>query len=338
MLGWAVVAAAAGAAPWPERIERTFAAAPGATLRLDSYRGAVTIEEAPDGEATEIRVRLDIEAEAESETAAAELRRGLDVTMSETADGVRLTATHRHARVRFRWEEGGELDLTWRIVVPRRTNVDVRVRNGSIVVGNLNGQVRVETETGNIFVRRIEGAVTARVRQSGETIVSRATGDVTVHALGGTIRTGTIGGRAELHTGSGDVEILQAYGPVDVRATVGEAAVGFPRTIGGPAQVTADGGNVRVRIDPAAACTIAATARWGRVRSGLALEGARGADGSGRLAGARNGGGPGIVLRSDGGNVRIEAGETYFEPEAPVPESAPAGRAAQAVERGSDGR
>lgn len=337
-LGWAFAMAAAQAAPWPERTERTFPAAPGATLRLDSYRGAVTIEEAPDGQATEIRVRLEVEADAETAEAAAKVRDGLEVTMTETGDGVRLAATHRHARVRFRWEEGGELELTWRITVPRRTNVDVRVTNGSITVGNLAGQVRVETETGNIFVRRIEGAVEARVRQNGETIVSRATGNVTVHALAGTIRTGTIGGRAELHTGSGDVEILQAYGPVVVRSTVGEAAVGFPRTIGGPADILADGGNVRVTIDPAAACAIDATARWGRVRSALELEQRRGAEGSGRVTGIRNGGGPGIVLRADGGNVRIEAGETYFEPDSAAGLPASPDRAAQTPERGPGGR
>ena len=295
--------------PGHDRIERSFAVDAGQRLVVDVYRGAVLVEES---DRAEVSVTVDVEVQAETPADAAKTRGQLELTLESTADGVRVAARHRQSRVRFVWDEDGTLDLVYRIVVPRRFDADVRVRDGCITVGNLVGRVRAEVETGSIFVRRIDGAVEARA-DFGDVVVSRCTGDLTVQTTKGTIRAGTIGGRARLRTGSGEVELVMAHGPVDVQSTLGDAVVGFPREVRGAAQVRADGGNVRVKIDPAARCTVLATARWGRVTSALGLRAQEGAAGSGRLRGELNGGGPLLTLRADGGSVVLEPGETWFE-------------------------
>ncbi len=293
-----------------ERIERTFPVEPGCMLILDTYRGSIHVEE---GDAAEVRVIVDIEIDARDEEQARRRRADLQFEIGATAGGVTIRGRNqRESRIHFVWDEENEIDLAYRVIVPRRCNANVSTINGSITVGSLVGQVAARVENGNIFLRRIEGSADVRA-EFGDAIVSRCTGDLTARVLGGLIRVGTIGGRADLKNSSGDVEIMMAHGATKASAEAGDVVVGFPRDIGGPATLRAAGGNVRVRIDPAARCTIEASARWGRVRGKLPLTVTSGGFGERKLAGALNGGGALLRFRADGGSVTIEPGETLFE-------------------------
>jgi len=204
------------------------------------------------------------------------------------------------------------VEIFLRVIVPRQANADVRVTDGSITVGNLDGRVRAEVGTGKIFVRRVTGPVEARA-MSGDVVISRVLGDVQASVGMGLIRTGTIGGRADLRNRSGDVELMLAYGPVQAHATAGNVFVGFPDEVRDPAVLTSDGGSVRATVDGTANCEIVASARWGRVTSTLPAETREGRSGGRELRLKLNAGGPRLELRADGGNVRIEPGETLFE-------------------------
>lgn len=322
------------AGPLHERIEKTFPFPAGGTFALETYRGAVTVEES-DG--TEARVTVDIEVEADSEEAARRARAKLTMDFAAAEQGVTVTVRNRDSRMRFVWDETGEIDLIFRVKLPRRSHADLKVTNGSITVGNLIGDVRAAVENGNMFLKRIDGSIDARAN-FGEVVISRCTGDVSVRVMRGLIRTGTIGGRADLKNGSGDVEIMTAYGEVQARATAGSVSAGFPRRVRGGATLLADGGNVQVKIDPEADCAVEAAARWGRVRvTTLPLQITAGASGENRLEGRLNAGGPRIQIRADGGSVTLERGATVFElePTRPaVPERSGAASAALEKERG----
>ncbi len=298
----------AGAAE--RRFERTLPLAPGGRVVLDTYRGSITVEE---GETPEVKLVADLEIDAATP---AEIDRFFDAVQfsAEASPGaVTITARNpRDSRARFIWNEKLQVDLAFRLTVPRGSTLDLRTINGAIVVGNLAGHVKARAENGNITFRRIDGSVDAAT-QFGDIIVSRCLGPVHARVLRGLIRTGTIGGPSTLKNTSGDIEVMMARGPLDGYAEAGDLIVGFPHTIAGPADLVTSGGNVKVSIDPLAACDVRASSRWGRVASKLPLAVTDGATGTRRLSGRLNAGGPTLSLRADGGQVRIEPGETLFE-------------------------
>jgi hypothetical protein len=325
LIGFLLLVAGEGAraqAPLNDQLERSLPFAPGATLTIDSYRGAVVIEEA---DTTEARIVLDLEINGSDAKDIEHERKNLSFEAVPDNGGVAVRIRHARSRVRFSWERGGEVDIYLRVILPRKANVDARVTDGSVTVGNFDGRVRAVVDSGKVFVRRVTGPVEAQVRQ-GDVIVSRVLGDLKVRVGTGLVRTGTIGGTADLKNGNGDVELMLAYGPVEAHATVGNVFVGFPDEVRHPATVSADGGNIRATIDVTANCEVVASARWGRVTSALKTEPVEGKSGGRQLRVKLNAGGPRLELRADGGNVRLEPGETLFEIDPTVAQTpAPAG-------------
>lgn len=291
-------------------VNRVFPVQPGCRLKLDSYRGSVTIVES-DEPAVSVAVHLEIGGDTEAD--AARLLAGLQLDLQSVDNGVTIFARNpRETRLRWSWREDEQIDLTYRISVPRRCDVDLNVTNGSIVVGNLTGRMTARTETGAIFFRHIDGSIDART-DSGDVIVSRCSGKLTVRVGKGLIRAGTVAGAADLRNSSGDVELLGAGSTVNASAEAGDLFVGFGREIGGDAQLRTNGGSIVVRIDPAANCRIDAAATWSRVHTALPLTIEAGGDGKSRLVGRFNQGGPLLLLRASGGPVKLERGEVPFQ-------------------------
>ena len=291
--------------------KQTFVVQPGCTLKIDTYRGGIIVTE---GDQPEIRVTALMEIGVETEAEADRLREALKLEISEENNTVSIRARNpRETRVRFVWNDKLQIDLAWRITVPRQCNVDLKTLNGGITVGNLSGRVVVRAETGAVYLKRIEGSIDART-ETGDIIISRCTGAAKASVMRGTIRVGTMGGPTELKTTSGDIEILAARAGLVASAEAGDVIVGFPRDFAGDARVTTSGGSIYAKIDPAASCTVTASSVWGRVENTLALEVAPGAASKRKLTGKLGAGASPITLHADGGHVKLTKGETYFEP------------------------
>jgi hypothetical protein len=294
-----------------ERDERhVFPVQPGCTLKLDSYRGSVIVTESDE---PVVRVSIHMEIGSDTEAEGDRMRAGLQLDVKAADNTVTIFARNpKETRARWVWQEDKQIDLTYRITVPRRCNVDVKVINGNVAIGNLDGRLAAWVENGDISFRQVGGQVEAAVER-GNITVSRCVGALTARVLQGVIRTGSIGGAADLKNASGNVEILQAHGPVKAIAEAGDVIVGFPRRIGGEVELTSRGGNVLAKIDPRAAGRIVATSVWGEVHCKLPVTVESGTNGRSRLTAQLNEGGPVLTLRASGGNVRVERGETLFE-------------------------
>lgn len=291
-------------------MRHTFAVQPGCTLKIDSYRGSINVTESDESVVT---VSIHMEIGGDTDAAAQRVLAGLQLNVAEENNTVSIFARNpRETRARWIWRENEQIDLVYRIAVPRRCHVDLRAVNGSITVGRLEGRMLARLETGNIFFRGVEGSVDAAT-DFGDVVISRCTGDVVVKTLRGLIRTGTVGGAADLKNSSGDIEIMTVKGPVKARAEAGGLTVGFPRTIGGDAELVSSGGGISVRLDPVSACRIEASAAWGKVSCDLPVKVESGGIGRSRLHAQLNQGGPSLKLRASGGGVAIAAGEAPFE-------------------------
>lgn len=301
-----VLQAAAGE---PE-VRRTFPVLPGALLTLDSHRGNVTIAES---DALEIQVAVRLDVVAETEEDAARLRDTLHVDMKAERNGVTIvTRDRRGSGPRFVWQEGDEVGIDYQITVPRACNVTVRVREGGVTIGNLTGRMSAHVEQGSIFFRQIDGSIDASSR-TGDITVSRCLGPVTARVDRGLIRLGTIMGHANLRNGSGDIEVMTAKGGVSAEAAAGDIAVGFARELKEGSRLATSGGNIYATLNEESACNILASSVWGRIRSQLALATEAGANGSRKLAGRLNGGGPVLAFHANGGSVRLLSGEAPFD-------------------------
>ncbi|HVS54184.1 MAG TPA: hypothetical protein VHD62_17645 [Opitutaceae bacterium] len=298
----------------------TFAVQPGCTLQLDSYRGAVFVTES---DAPEVRVSVHMEIGADTATEAERLRAALQLQMKAANNVVSIFARNpRESRIRWIWHEDQQIDLVYRVAVPRRCNVDVKVLNGGVTIGNLAGDMKARVENGTIFFRQIDGSVNAQV-DNGDVVVSRCSGAFTARVLRGAIRAGTIGGPVDVRNRSGDIELMMAQNSVRALAEAGDVAIGFPRMFEGEnTRVATSGGNILAKIDPAANCRIEASSIWGRVECKLPVAIEPGENGRRKLTANLNAGGPLVTLHASGGNVRIERGATPFVPVAPATERA----------------
>lgn len=291
-------------------VTRTFPVEPGSTVKVDLYRGKISIEE---DDVSEVRVGVRLEVAVETEAEANRALGSLQLDLKSEGNAVSVVARNpAETRVRFVWNDKYRVDLSCKITVPRQCNVDLRTREGTISVGSLTGHVVARTETGNISIRRIDGSVDAST-QFGSLIVSRCSGATTLETLKGTIRAGTIGGPASLKNMTGSIEVLAARAGVTAFAEAGDIIIGFPRDFTGDSDIRTSGGDIEASIDPAASGVIKASTVWSRIQSKLALAIESGGDGKRSLIGRLNDGGPVLTLHASGGHVKILPGETYFE-------------------------
>jgi len=291
-------------------IRRVFPVRPGCTLQLETYRGQITIEE---GDAAEVRVWLHLEIGADTDAEAGKIAARLQLGLEAHDNTVAITARNPRATgVHFDWEEEKQIDLTYRISVPRRCSLELGGTNTSATIGNLTGRMSAHVENGTLFFRRVDGAVTAST-DNGDIVISRCTGAVDARVSRGLIRLGPVGGRAVLKNSMGNIEVMSARGGIEARAEAGDISVGFPRALRGDAQLTTSGGNIFVRLDPGAGCVVDAKSVWGCVDCKPSLVVIEGASGSRRLVGRFNGAGPVLMLRASGGSVKIDGGDVWFE-------------------------
>lgn len=311
--GWLAGFVAFLAAPLPaiERdIKLTFAVQPGCTVKIDTYRGSIVVTESDEPE-VQITALMEIGVETEAEADRVRARLQLDVAEADNTITVRAR-NPSETRARFVWDDKYQIDLAWRIRVPRQCNVELRTVSGGITVGSLTGRVVAQSETGPISVKRIDGSVDAQT-ELGDVIISRCSGPVKARVMRGTIRVGTMGGATVLKNTSGDIEVLAAKTDLVAEAEAGDVIVGFPRDFVGAAKLTTSGGSIHAKIDPAASCMVDASAVWGRIDSLLPMAVESGANGKRKLAGRIGAGASPITLRANGGHVKLTQGETYFE-------------------------
>lgn len=176
------------------------------TLRVNgAQNGAVSVRA---HEGRDVVVQSRIQSWAGSDAEAAQLARGIRVGTDGT-----IQATGPEASRNRGWA------VSYEILVPARTNLDVQTRNGPISVERITGEINLRAENGPIALRELAGDVNARAQN----------GPISV----------TLAGRR--WSGEGlDAETVN--GPISVRMPRGYAAHLESGTVHGPLNVP---GNLR---------------------------------------------------------------------------------------------
>ena len=285
-------------------VEKTFIVQTGGKLRLETQGGEIRVAPGADG-VVKITAREKIRADTESE--ADEILKKLELEFEQTGNDVSATSKYERQSVGFHWGSWPPVQVDFIVTVPASFATDLSTSGGGITVGDLNAAVRARTSGGAIRLGKIGATVDAHT-SGGSVSLDGATGEVKLGTSGGNITVGRVDGPANLSTSGGGIKIDSVVGELHASTSGGNIRAGISGPLKGDCILSTSGGSVKVAVDKAAAFHLDASTSGGSVDAGgLTITLEKSNRSRSRLAGAVNGGGPLLKLRSSGGGIDISA-------------------------------
>jgi hypothetical protein len=283
-------------------VEKSFTVSGTGTLRVETNGGEIRVTPSND---SMVKITAHQRIKASSEAEADELLKKLELTMQQNGNDVSVVSKYERQPPGFRWGSWPPVHVDFTISLPAAFATDLRTSGGPISVGDLNGKVFARTSGGGIKLGKIGAEVNAHT-SGGNVSLDQAAGPVDLNTSGGNITVGPVAGRADLSTSGGSIKIDSVVGALKANTSGGSIRA----TIAGPLKddcvLSTSGGSVRVVVEKTAAFRLDASTSGGGVDAeGLTLTLDKGTIGRSRIAGAVNGGGPLLKLRSSGGNISV---------------------------------
>ncbi len=285
--GWATVSNAAKGVQ--DDIERTFTVADGGWLMIDTDHGNIHVESGTGGEVRVI-VRRTPRGNAEASD--------FDVSFEQVGDKIMVRGENLY-------RDGGRngVNVTFRVSVPSRFNVDLETSGGNIAVEDLDGRVKLNTAGGNLSIGRVTGEVDAQT-SGGNISVDGSNADVAVNTSGGNIRLGQVGGIVRATTSGGNISVEEVNGDINARTSGGQIFARLAKQPMGNSTLRTSGGGITVHLAEDIGVDLVAETSAGRVRSDIDVL-TRGELRKNRLRGTINGGGPVLELDTSAGDIHI---------------------------------
>jgi DUF4097 and DUF4098 domain-containing protein YvlB len=316
----ALCAAVSLAGPVPahsDTLERTFDTGSFGRFVLDTDVGAVGIASGAGNTVEVVVERLGSDASA------------LEVTFDQRGDEIRVVGDLPRGQRRRRMD----LDVTFRVLLPRGFAAQVSTAGGSIEVDDLAGDVDLDTAGGHIHLADMGGEVRARTaggsisldtaagdailttaggsidvqRADGRVEASTAGGSITIdeaggevkaRTAGGSIRIGSSGGNVVAHTAGGSINVEDVLGSVDASTNGGSINASLRSQPAGDSELRTSGGSITVRVAAGVALDIDAYSSNSTVQSDFDFPAGAWDDEQASLRAALNGGGPALTIRA----------------------------------------
>lgn len=287
-------------------LHRTFNVSPGGTLTIDADVGDIDITTGGSGVTVDVARR-------------GERARDIEVTFDQQQNNVTVRAKNR-VNHWFNWNNSEDMKFT--VSIPSRYNLQLRTSGGDIRAGDLQGVAHVKTSGGNIELGRIDGEVDADT-SGGSVNLAAARGSINVHTSGGNIHIGNADGPAQVKTSGGSIDIKRvggdlyartsgggisiddALGTVDASTSGGSVRARLSQQPRADCKLSTSGGSIVVSLAPSVAVDVDAHTSGGDVETDVPVT-LLGKQGESSLEGKINGGGPRLVLRSSGGDIRLK--------------------------------
>lgn len=283
-------------------IEKTFTVQGGGKLHLETQGGTISVARGTDGVVkitARERFRTNSDAEAD------DILKKLDLDFEQTGNDVSATAKYESMPIGFHWGSWPPVQVDFTVTVPASYATDLHTSGGGITVGDLNGPVRARTSGGGIKLGKIGADVDAHT-SGGSVSLESAAGEAKLGTSGGNITVGRVEGPASLSTSGGGIKIESVVGSLHAHTSGGNIRAGISGPLKNDCTLSTSGGSVKVTLDKAAAFQLDASTSGGSVDAGgitITLE--KSNRSRSRLAGAVNGGGPLLKLRSSGGGIEL---------------------------------
>jgi len=285
---------------------RTFNVAPGGTLTIDADVGDIVVTSGSGNTVT-----VDV-------TQSSNANRYMDVSAEQEQNDVVVRGKFADTSRWFRWSN---VDAKFTVNVPSRYSVQLATSGGDIRVADLQGQARVKTSGGGIKLGTIDGAVTANT-SGGDISISGSRAAVDLHTSGGGIDIGNVAGNIQAKTSGGSVQVQHAGADLYIRSSGGGIEIGEAlgtvdaETSGGSiharlasqprndSRLSTSGGGIVVSLAPNVSVDVDAHTSGGDVETDVPVT-LLGRQNESAIEGKINGGGPKLMLRSSGGDIRI---------------------------------
>lgn len=283
-------------------VEKTFTVQPGGTLSLETQGGDIRVMPGAD-DAVHITARERIRANSEAEADA--LLEKLTLTMEQNGNDVTAVAKYAKRSGGFHFRAWPPVEVSFDVTVPMRCNAALKTSGGDVRIGDLTGQVEVHTSGGDVAVGKIEGKVRAST-SGGDIQLKQATGMARLTTSGGDVEVGRVLGPAEVSTSGGDISIGGVEGVLKANTSGGDIVASIQGNLKEACSLGTSGGDVVVTLDRNVGFQLNAATSGGSIDArGLTITIEKGGVGKSRLAGAVNGGGPELRLRTSGGDIGI---------------------------------
>ena len=259
--------------------------APGATLRVFSIEGDVTVRE---GSGRTARIRaVTRPGERGGEIEYVTGRDGGDVRVCAVRDGA--TCTDEGVRNRNSWGGGRRARADFTVELPRGVALRVGTGNGEVEVGGATAGVRAASGNGDVRV----GAGAERVDASS------GNGAVTVDGARGPV---------EASTGNGRVTVSTARGPVAASSGNGNIEVRMDRLDDrGDLRFSSGNGNVTLTLPADFSAELDASSGNGRVESDFPVR-VQGRVSGQRMRGTIGDGGRALRISTGNGRITLRRG------------------------------
>lgn len=285
-------------------VEKSFNVTAAGTLRVETQGGEIRITPSKDNVVkvtAKQRIRADSDAEAD------DLLKKLELTIEQSGNDVSAKAKYEKQPISFRFGSWPPVNVDFIISVPQDFITDLHTSGGGITIGDLKGKVNARTSGGGIKLGKMGGEVVAKT-SGGSISLEESGGSVDLDTSGGNITVGRVAGKADLSTSGGSIKIESVLGAVRANTSGGNIRAAIAGPLKDDCVLSTSGGGVNVTVDKTAAFRLDASTSGGGVDAeGLTITMERGGAGRSRLAGAVNGGGPLLKLRTSGGSIAVAA-------------------------------
>jgi len=186
---------------------------------------------------------------------------------------------------------------------------ELKTSYGHVRVVRASGQIDASSSSGYVVGEDLEGLTIALRSGYGEVAARRVKGALTAHSSSGDIVAVGCHGALDASTSYGDVAADGVFTAVSAKSSSGDVQVNARSgsTLAGDWTLNSGYGSVALALAEGLACTLDAQTSYGSASCAFPLTVEAGYKArNGRIAGAINGGGPTVKLRSSSGDVSLK--------------------------------
>ena len=238
--GGTLPASAFFSSEFESNLHRSFSVSPGGKLVVTADRGSIDLTI---GETEKLEVEVLRKINRDSKTEADKAFSDHHVSFQQQGNQITVTAENQ-SKITFHWGwNNSQLQVKYRISLPRKFNVNLKTFGGSITVADLLGDVECHTSGGGLKLGKIGGAILGETF-GGSIAVAASSGSVEVKTSGGGIDVGEVDGNVQARTFGGSIHVKGAKGRVEVSTSGGGIEIG---EVDGDVEAQTHGGSIHVR-------------------------------------------------------------------------------------------
>ncbi|MCP5047783.1 MAG: DUF4097 family beta strand repeat protein [bacterium] len=284
-----------------EVIKKSFNVKQGGTLELESDLGSVHVSESGGDTLT---VEVIKKVGTSNEDKAQRVFDDFVLDFEHNGGDLRIEGDFKRNNSVFSWVSGKRLKVRYNITVPKRYNLQMHTKGGSISVSEIEGDVKAKTSGGSLTFDYVKGTV--RGRTSGGSIkLEGCSGNADVNTSGGSIRIGKVKGEVKAHTSGGSIRVQEVMGTINASTSGGSVSATISKQPTADCKLTTSGGSVTVHLAEGIKVDVDAKTSGGRVHTDFPVT-VKGELSKRKLHAKINGGGPELYLKTSGGSIRIK--------------------------------